>query len=313
MMFRKTLYVAKAWLRNLVSLSAFAAWLSAFGALWLLVEATTFFFPNVLLFGTTKLPDYIRSLWPLFFGAALVLAALASKPRLSVWGKLNGRDISIRIVVGDLFLLPGAIVIGSNTTFDTRISNSLISERSVQGIFTKKYYDDDRQIQAELVDALKHVSSARLSGKRAGNAMRYEIGSCAALHPKGRTAYFLAIADVNEHGVCSTKFEDLKECLAKLWVFIGSRGAKEPIVMPILGTGFGRIPQTRTEVVHEIIQSFVAACSEKTFCEDLTIVISPADIVKYSISLNELEAFLHHECKYTAFSIGNRSPVGQAA
>jgi hypothetical protein len=313
MMSRKSLYIAKAWLKNLFSLKAATAWLSAFGALWLLVEITTFFFQNVLLFGTMKLPDYIRSLWPLFFAAGLGLAVFATKPRLSICGKLNGRDIFVRIVIGDLLLVPGAIVIGSNTTFDTRISSTLISERSVQGLFTHRYYGDQRQIQAELADELKGLPSTPLTGRREGNSLRYEIGSCAALHPKGRTAYFLAIADVNEHGVCSAKFEDLKECLAKLWVFIGNRGSKEPVAMPILGTGFGRLPQTRTEVIHEIIQSFVAACSEKTFCEDLTIVIRPADIEKYSISLDELEAFLHHECKYTAFSIGNRSPLGTAA
>jgi len=307
------LYLAKAWFKNLFSLRATTAWLSAFGTLWLLVEITTFFFSDVKLFGTTNIPDNIRRLWPLFFIAGIALAAFEARPRSSVSSKLNGRDISIRIVIGDLFLQPGAMVIGSNTTFDTRISNNLISERSVQGLFTKKYYDDERQIEAELTVALQNVPSTALLGTRVGNSLRYEIGTCAAVHPKGRTAYFLAIAHVNEHGVCSAKFEDVKEGLAKLWVFIGSRGSKERIVMPVIGTGFARLAETRTEVIHEIIKSFVAACSERTFCEDLTIVISPSDATKYSISLKELEAFLDHECKYTAFSTGNRTPLGRVA
>ncbi|MEK7730134.1 MAG: macro domain-containing protein, partial [candidate division KSB1 bacterium] len=119
-----------------------------------------------------------------------------------------------------------------------------------------------------------------------------------------------AIADMNEHGVASGSFNDLKESLAKLWVYIGRRGLKEPLVMPVLGTGFSRLPQTREEVIREIIKSFVAACSEMTFADKLTIVITPQDMAKHHISLDELGSFLRHVCIYTTFSTGTQHAVG---
>jgi hypothetical protein len=82
----------------------------------------------------------------------------------------------------------------------------------------------------------------------------------------------LAITNINEYGVASASYGDLKLALTYLWLFIGRRGLKENIVIPIVGTGFARLPQTREEIIREIIKSFIAACSESTFSDKLTIV-----------------------------------------
>jgi hypothetical protein len=261
-------------------------------------------------FASTKAPETIRNSWPMFGLSGLLIAAWMCRPRLVVSYSLNGRDVTIEIAVGDIFSFPGALIIGSNTTFDTRISRELISERSVQGIFTKKYYGDETQLDAELSSNLSSVLGQELQGHRIGKAKKYPMGTCVRLNPKQRTAYLVAIAEINEHGVASGNFNDLKESLAKLWVFIGQRGLKEPLVMPVLGTGFSRLPQPREEVVRETIKSFVAACSEMTFADKLTIVITPYDMAKHCISLEELGSFLRHECNYTVFPTNNRQAIG---
>lgn len=295
---------AKTWAHNLLSLQAVSAVLSSFGALWLAVEITAFFFAN------TKAPEIIRSLWWLFGGVGVLVAVMLRRPRLSVAQRLNGRDVTLEIAIGNVFSFPGALIVGTNTTFDTRISRELISEHSVQGAFTKRYYGDEAQLDAELSLGLSGLQSQPLTGQRPGKSCRYPMGTAVRLNLKERTAYFLAIADLNEHGVASASFDGLKDCLAKLWVFIGSRGLKEPLVIPVLGTGFCRLSQTREEVVREIVKSFVAACSEKTLSEKLTIVLTPHDVSKYRISLEELVAFLRHVCSYTDFAQGQRQAVG---
>lgn len=294
----------KAWLRNLLSIRALTAILSSFGTLWLVVEIATFFFAN------TAAPDTIRNAWRIFGLAGLLIAVWLCRPRLAVSHKLNGRDVTVEIAVGDIFSFPGAMIIGSNTTFDTRISRELISERSIQGIFTKRYYGDETQLDIELASGLNCVPYQGLPGTRIGKAKKYPIGTCVRLNPKQRTGYFLAIAEINEHGVASGSFNDLKESLAQLWVFVGRRGSKEPLIMPVLGTGFSRLPQTREEVVRETIKSFVAACSEMTFTDKLTVVVSPHDIAKHRISLDELGSFLRHECSYTVFSTNHQHAIG---
>jgi len=292
------------WIKNLISIRAFSAVLSSFGALWLVVEITSFFFEG------TEWPNVIRHSWHWFGLAGVFIASWLCRPHLSVSHKLNGRDVTIEIAIGDLFSYPGAIIIGSNTTFDTRISRELISEKSIQGIFTRKFYGGETQLDPELSAGLSALPCETLQGKRVGKSSRYPVGTCVRLNPKQHTSYFVALADINEHGVACGTFDGLKESLAKLWVFIGSRGMKESFVMPVIGTGFTRLKQTREEVVREIIKSFIAACSETTFADKLTIVIATQDVVKHHISLDDLGSFLRHECLYASFSRGNQQAVG---
>jgi antiphage defense system Thoeris ThsA-like protein len=194
------------------------------------------------------------------------------------------------------------LVVGSNTTFDTEVSPRLISPSSIQGQFTEKYYADAKQLDIELQNNLNTLSYEKLDGVRAGKKKRYEIGTVVKVMPRGKTAYFVAMAHMNEHGNAYGEFEYVKDALAKLWVFIGERGDKGQVVMPVLGTGFMRLRVTREEVVREIIQSFVAACAERVFCENLTIVLSPDDVIKHSIDINKIGAFIAHVCEYTEYS-----------
>lgn len=297
----RKLHYLKAWGKNLFGLQALSAILSSFGALWLLVEMSAFFFQN------TQLPDVLRSFWFVFAAAGSMLAAVICRPKLSVSCRLTGRDTFIEIAVGDLFDFSGALIIGSNTTFDTHVSRQLISEKSVQGSFTRKYYGDEAQLEAEIAKGLGDLRHQVLQGNRVGKSNRYPMGTVVRLSPKERTAYFVAIAHLNEHGAASSSFDNLKESLAKLWVFIGQCGPKETLVMPVLGTGFCRLPQPREEVVREIIQSFVAACAEVTFCDKLTIVLSPDDVEKHAIEFHELGLYLQHVTKYTCFNARNGS------
>jgi hypothetical protein len=109
---RGALYVWS-WVINLVSLQALGAVLSSFGALWLAVEIATFFLAG------SRWPDAIKHSWYWFGIVGLLVAAWMCRPHLAVSYKLNGRDVTIAIVVGDIFAFDGAFIIGSNTTFDS--------------------------------------------------------------------------------------------------------------------------------------------------------------------------------------------------
>ena len=297
----------RTWLGNLVSWKAVQTALSTWGALWLIVQTIRFFFDQ------TVLPNVAHDSFLVFFAVAATATVIRCKPCVSVAHKLNGRDVTIEIAIGNIFTFPGAIVVGTNTTFDTRISKALIDKRSIQGQFTTRHYQDEGQLDAEIAAGLSGLSSESLPGQRAGKSNKYPIGTAVRVNPPNRTAYLTAIANLNEHGTASGTFEDLKDALARLWAFISSRGTKEAIVIPVIGTGFCRLTQTREEIVHEIIQSFVAACTERTFADRLTIVVSPNDVTAHGISLDKLGAYLRHVCNYTCFTRGDRPPTGTAA
>lgn len=293
-----------AWLRGLLSVRAATAVLSSFGTLWLFVEITAFFFES------TSIPQWLIDHWWMFAILGVLTAVLRCRPKTAVAQKLNGRDVTVEIAIGDVFSFDGALIVGSNTTFDTRISPTLIAANSVQGAFTRRYFADEATLDVEIAAGLDAGKAQQLPGKRQGKSDRYPIGTVVRLNPKGRTAYFVAIADINEHGVAEGSFEKLRISLAELWVYVGSRGLKERLIMPVLGTGFSRLPQPREQVVREIVKSFVAACSERAFADRLTIVLSPKDVVEHRLSIHELGAFLEHVCFYTEFSSGAQRALG---
>ena len=112
--------------------------LHVFGLLWLLVEATSYFV-------TEEAANSIKSYWWAFLllGIAIVIFRLIPKKRFGF--KLDGKDITIELVSGDIFKQKGPIVVGSNTTFVT--SPEVISERSIQGIFTNKYFTNHQALK----------------------------------------------------------------------------------------------------------------------------------------------------------------------
>ncbi len=281
---------------NILSIKGMSAILSAFGALWLCVEISEKFLK------ITTVSDY----WLAFFLIGFGIAVYICRPLNQVVAKLKNRDINIEIVIGNLFNLDGDFIIGSNSTFDTKISPDLISEQSIQGQFTTRYYGTDTanycRLDDELDTALKTEKYEELNGERKGKKKRYSLGTIVKLFPKNRIGYFVAIADLNEHGTASGDFNQLKDIFAKIWLFIGERGTKNVLIIPVLGSGFTRLNVSREEIIREIIKSFIAACSEKTFTDKLTIVLSEKDVSKYEIDLDVLGRYLNHICTYTEFS-----------
>lgn len=290
--------------RNLLSLKAVSAFLSSFGTFY----AILFFVDYFQLAKQSKVQPY----WWVFLIAGVGMAVYACLPKLSVQCKLKDRDVSIKIAIGDLFSFKGALIVGTNTTFDTRISRAEIDEFSVQGQFTRKYYGDHTALDVELRNQLAQFEPEILP-TRNGKNLRYGIGTIAKLIPKGRTGYFVAICDINEHGIAGGTFDDLKQALAQLWIFIGNHAGKEPIIMPVLGSRFMRLKPNRQVITQEIIKSFIAACSEKTFCEELTIVLAEKDVRKSKVDLQALGDYLRHLCTYTEFAVDTTERIGTPA
>src|SRR5258708_17675935 len=157
---------SKAYWRHEFSLKrTITALLSSFGGLWLMVVATNFFSPTA--------GNWIREKWFVFLLLGFAIAAWQNRPKVCFTCRLSKRDVAIEIRVGDMFSLPGALVIGSNTSFDTDIESNLISKRSVQGQFTKKYYNSVAHLDADLSAALAGIAPERTSTKKKGKTQIY--------------------------------------------------------------------------------------------------------------------------------------------
>lgn len=279
------------WRHGFSWVKAIAALLSSFGALWLIVEIASFF--------SAPAREVLPQLWPWFLLLGSVIAFWINKPLLSVSCRLSDRDITLTIGVGDLFKNKGALVVGANTTFDTDTKNNLISSASIQGQYSEKYYNSIDHLDGDITRSLDGVPFELIDDNRVGKKALYPVGTVAKVSGRGRTAYLVAIAAMTAKGTARGSFDDLKTALPELWGYIAEGGSIEPLVMPVLGTGYSRITQTREEVIREIVNSFVAGCSARRFTESLTIVIHPRDFYVNGVDIVELGRYLRHVCKYT--------------
>jgi hypothetical protein len=276
--------------------------LAVIGALWLLVEVVDFFFPSA---GT-----WCRTNWPYLSAVVPVVTLVMQRPLISISQQLTGRDVQIEIRIGDLLAMPGDLIITTNTTYDT--DPAFISETSVQGQFTKRFYGANIQhLNLDIVNALAGVNCETLNGNRKGKSNRYPIGTVAKVSQNQRTFYLLASVHMNEHGNCDpATFEQVKVSLANLWAEIGCRGERGHLVMGIIGTGRGRLNVCRMDVAREIVKSYIAACSECTFSDGLTLMIHPSDYRKNNMNLRALGEFVRHECLYADLDGANGNGRG---
>ena len=204
---------------------------------------------------------------------------------------MEGQDISIEIRVGNIFKIKGAFIISTNTAFDTDMSDGPVSPMSLQAQFTNRYYDKVEYLEQELTDALiaeEFISDEDKPAKKES----YEIGKVVKISPRGQVTYFVAIDEFSEYGGVESSLDNVREGLGSLWYYVGKQRTLEPLVIPVLGTGHSGIPISREQMIIEIITSFIASCTEKKFCEKLTIVISESDYRQHDVNLEELGTYL---------------------
>jgi Domain of unknown function (DUF6430) len=282
--------------------------LVALGVLWMLTEVLVF--TEV----SSRAVDLLKANWWLFPAGGAAWAVWANRPRLSVCSTLRDCDVRICIKVGDLFEGAGSFVVGCTTAFDTDMQRMLISEKSVQGQFTRRFFPTR---PADLDDSLNlalqgpGVPQPTTDSGKAGKSLVYPIGTTVTLRPSGRTAYLCGISHMNAAGSARASLDDIKQALPALWEHIVTNGDHGDISVPILGSGFSRVPVNGETLVREILKSFIAACASQRPCNSLTVVLHPKDYYAGKFDLLELGAFLDHRCKYTELTSPKGAGSGQ--
>lgn len=248
---------------------------------------------------STDLQTQIKDYCVYGIAIAFFLGIWLNRPKFSIIQQLPQSDIKIEICVADIFDLKGAYVIGTNTTFDTEIGNGLISATSIQGQYTKKFFYDYHELDEKLTSQLANYPSTAVLTQKKGKQKSYEMGTVVKITTKKGSAYLLAMAIMNDNGAAKTTVEDIKTSLSKLWNFISTNDGTELVIIPILGSNYGRLTEKREQLINEIAKSFILACAKQKFTEKLIIVIHPADYIECNLDLNELKTILEYQCKFS--------------
>ncbi len=261
--------------------------LSAVGALYLFVNILDTF----KIYEKTKYTQYQIIFVVLF---AIIYTIVTRRPISKVMYKIPKRDLAIEVRIGDIFGVDGEIVISSSTTFDTDMSSGLIAQNSMQGqLALRMFKGQTDEIDRQISESLKNEKFEIIEGKP-GKLHLYPIGTVAKVSAHGRNYYFLAMSDMNKYGTAESSLEYVETSLIGLWKFMTERGELGDLIVPLVGTGRGRVEYPRKKVIERIAQSFINASRDRIFSNKLVIVVYPADVERFGINLFEVRDYLGH-------------------
>lgn len=218
---------------------------------------------------------------------------------------IGSKDTIVSLKLANLLSIKkSAIVIPTNTTFDTIINDEFISVKSIQGQFQKKFYGND---YSELNNSIKsyldqfHTNSfSVLQDRTKTNTKRYDIGTVAKVTQRGQHFYFLAVADVSPTGKPeNVTMQNMTKALVGLWDFLSQEGHNEPITIPVIGTGRGGLRDgTLEDVVHESIFSFITKSQDEFVSRKMTVCIYPQSLSDANVTWEDLCDYLQWQCKF---------------
>lgn len=256
------------------------------GAMYLIVEMLDFF-------GIYTKDKYYKYAIFVLIIPAIALALYTRRPISRISYKVPKRDFSIDIVIGDLLTTKCKnIVISASTTFDTDMASGLISSNSIQGQMAHQFFSSNTvEIDKQLDESLKDRKFEK-HPKGRGKKKRYPMGTVAKVSGHGRTFFFVAMAELNEGGNAQSTVQGIDKALDGLWDYIAKNGELGDIAIPVMGTGRGRIQQSRKKMIARIAESFTDASLERVFSNRLVVYIFPTDAEKHNISLFEIRDFV---------------------
>ncbi len=278
--------------------------LSVFGGLWLLVEILAFF-------GQTVWSENIKSIWWVFLLIGSIIIIYRNWPKSFFTFKVHNRDVSLSIMIGDIFKIDGALIVPINNRLDCENNGIVKKSSSILRLFIDHAYNKtSAHLNTDICQQLEDNAEWYNQFVEENDPKTYKVGTVVPIFRSEKQYYMLCSSTLNEQGRSKTTVDDLRLSLNELWAYLTHSGSKDNLVIPIVGTGRGRIPLKREEVIKEIVLSFLVSLSQDSYCEQLTICIHPNDLKKNKMNLDDLLDFVRLHCNNTGYLKGNESPLG---
>lgn len=271
--FINTIFSRAYWQYVLFSRAGLESILGIFGLIYLVVEALDFF--NV--YTQDKYASYS---FFIFLFISIVISVLIRRPINSIAIEISKYDIIIEVKIGDIFDASGAVMISSNTKFESDVAGGKIAVDSLQGQFTAKYFTGN---QTELISKINDELN------KINETSPYAIGTTIPITTHGKTFYLTAMADLNEQGNAYTTTSNVKYALNSLWAHVREAGELQELAVPVIGTGRGRLQISRKKMISLIAESFVKASEQNKFTDKLIIVIRSEDASKFGVNLYDIK------------------------
>lgn len=263
---------------------------SAFGLLWLIVELTSYF-------ASDETVTLIKAAWWAFGLLGLTFAIVKQLPKNKYEFKVPQRDASIIVKRCDILKLNGALIVPINHKFLVNQDGDLSKSKSVLSQVVKKYYNSrPEHLQSDINTVLEKdfYQNYRDGGE-------YKIGTVVPVIQQEKKIFFLANTKLNQQNKSYCNDEIFEKSLNELWVFLSDCTGKDDFIIPLIGTGNGRLNTDREIIFKEILLSFLSSLSVKNYADSLTICFNPTDIVKYKINFANIGEFTKAKVVYQEY------------
>lgn len=279
------LYNNLSWFEVITTLLAVTA------VMWGMLEMTDYFWGETF-------SNNVKPYWWLFLLIGLAITLIRCWPKNSYYFTIPNRDSKVEIELKNIFELKGSIIITINNEFKVNPGGNVINSTSMLAQLIKDFYDNkpdtlQNEINTELAKA--HYTNFKTT------ANEYKIGTVVPVRAKNKQFYILANSILNHADRSFATKEGLELALNELWTYLSERSGKENFIIPIIGTGRGRIPMKREDVFKEIILSFLASCSDKNYADKLIVCIGPNDIKEQKIDIDFLMKWTEAKVSFADF------------
>ena len=265
------------WRYVLFSRAGLQTVLSIFGGLWLFIESLDFF----KIYTRDQYGSY-GFFWVIAISA--VLAIIFRRPIRTIEFSFPESDFCLEVRIGDIFDASGAVMVSTNTVFESDVAGGKIAPDSLQGQFTARYFTGDQHTLIKTIgEGLKDL-----------NGPPYPMGTTVPVNTHGKTFYFVAMAELNKQGTASTTPHAVEQAMYGLWKYVRESGELQELVVPVIGTARGRIKIPRKKMIEKIAESFATASVEGKFTDRLVIMVRPEDAMHFQVNLYDIKDHLNH-------------------
>lgn len=223
-------------------------------------------------------------------GASVAFGAWKSWPT-PIEQSYPSPNITIRVVKGDIFNESCHLVIGMCDTFDTQPPN-IIARESLQGQALERLFGGDvAEFDRRISDAMAGHPQVGVVNKP-GKQIRFGVGAIAVLPESGRKLFLVAYTQMDEHNQARGTVDGIWRSLLNLWSEVSRRGNGGCVAIPVIGGGQARIAQILPlqDSIRFIALSFMLASRKEKVCDELRIVVRPADYNR--LDRLEIQSFL---------------------
>ncbi|MEM7276502.1 MAG: macro domain-containing protein [Pseudomonadota bacterium] len=179
---------------------------------------------------------------------------------------LRGTNTRIRISFGDVFGSTSSLVIPANTNFDHELQEENgpampVSVKSVHGQLVQHVGAASfRERVDSALSGVKPVSTDSQRKLRPHEA--YALGTVAQISSETQKFYLVALTQTDpETWKARTKLTEVFSALTAAWRTIGQINDQEPLIMPLIGSGFANL---RIDPEH-LLDILIASIVESTF------------------------------------------------